>query len=264
MLKQRVLTTIIGLPLLIVIVCLGNPWFTLSISALAILAGIEFYRAAGLLKVKPLSFTGLIMIGALCLSYFCPVPDIRTILIIMASVICAVCLLFLQNTERNIMKWLWTMGGIIYIGLMLSFWGELRSLDQGMQWVLWTVVVIMACDIAAFFSGRKWGRHALAPNISPKKTWEGAVGGALASIILGLLLNLVFILPVSWWEVLILSLIVSLLGQAGDLVESVFKRNIGIKDSGHFFPGHGGVLDRIDSYIFTGVLVYYYIIFFVH
>ena len=149
------------------------------------------------------------------------------------------------------------MAGILYIGWMLSYWVELRSLEAGKELVFWAMFTTFASDTSAFFIGKAWGKHALAPSISPGKTWEGAIGGLLASIIASLILRTIFPLPFSYWQIAILGCIISLFAQLGDLAESLLKRNTGVKDAGKLIPGHGGILDRIDSLIFTGVIVYY-------
>jgi phosphatidate cytidylyltransferase len=100
----------------------------------------------------------------------------------------------------------------------------------------------------------------MAPNISPNKTWEGAAGGLSGSIGIGLLVVWIFKLPLGVWQTIALSSVISLFAQTGDLVESLFKRNMGAKDSGKALPGHGGVLDRIDGVVFAGIVVYYYVI----
>jgi phosphatidate cytidylyltransferase len=100
----------------------------------------------------------------------------------------------------------------------------------------------------------------MAPSVSPKKTWEGAIGGLLGSIIVSIILGIVFSLPLNYWQLALLGCVISILAQLGDLVESLLKRNTNVKDSGNLVPGHGGILDRIDSFIFTGILVYYCVI----
>jgi phosphatidate cytidylyltransferase len=104
------------------------------------------------------------------------------------------------------------------------------------------------------------GRHKLAPGISPGKTWEGAIAGVFGAIISSLLLVTLLSLPLSYGQAILLGLLVSIFGQLGDLTESLFKRNMGVKDSGRLIPGHGGVLDRMDSVVFAGIVVYYYVI----
>ena len=115
-------------------------------------------------------------------------------------------------------------------------------------------------DTTAFFVGRALGKHHLAPRISPGKTWEGAIAGVFGSIIVSLILVNLFGLPLSYGWTILLGLLVSIFGQLGDLVESLLKRNMGVKDSGRLISGHGGFLDRIDSVVFAGIVVYYYVL----
>ena len=134
----------------------------------------------------------------------------------------------------------------------------LRGLDDGRNWVFLALATTFASDTTAFFVGRALGRHKLAPAISPGKTWEGAIAGVIAAIIVSLFFTR--LLPISYVQALTLGLLVSIFGQLGDLVESLLKRNMGVKDSGKLFPGHGGALDRLDSVVFASVVVYYYVI----
>ena len=122
--------------------------------------------------------------------------------------------------------------------------------------------VTFASDTAAYFVGKGLGRHKLAPLISPGKTWEGTIGGLVGAVLFSLLFTLStpFSLPIEWGEALLLGLLVSVFGQIGDLLESLFKRYVGVKDSGKLIPGHGGFLDRMDSIVFAGAVVYYYLI----
>lgn len=165
--------------------------------------------------------------------------------------------------------WAWTIAGILYTGWLLGYLVALRDLDSNRTWQSWVFLALFttfASDTAAFFVGRALGRHKLAPQISPGKTWEGAIAGVLGAI----LVSLFFVLPtplslhLNWWQAIPLGLLVSILGQLGDLAESLFKRNMGVKDSSHLIPGHGGVLDRMDSVVFAGIVVYYYVIWAVH
>jgi phosphatidate cytidylyltransferase len=136
----------------------------------------------------------------------------------------------------------------------------LRGVDAGRDWVFFALFTTFASDTIAFFAGRALGRHKLAPGISPGKTWEGAIAGVFGAIIFSLLLVTLLSLPLSYGQAILLGLLVSIFGQLGDLTESLFKRNMGVKDSGRLIPGHGGVLDRMDSVVFAGIVVYYYVI----
>ena len=125
-----------------------------------------------------------------------------------------------------------------------------RVNDVGPHLVLALFVVVWGADIGAYFAGRRFGRHRLAPNVSPGKTWEGVVGGAVLALAAGALMAWIFVLPVG--AVVCISLVAVVFSVLGDLVESAFKRRVGVKDSGGLLPGHGGILDRIDSLTAAG------------
>ncbi len=259
MLRQRVLTSIVSLPLFIAAIWFGNPWFTFWMTAVAILCGIEFYRMASHHKIQPITYLGILVIVLLVVSPHYPDTTIKPFLITLAIIVSLIWLLFRSPKEQAFDNWAWTMAGILYIGWTISYWIDLRSLEAGGKWVFWILFTTIANDTSAYFIGRAWGKYSLATAISPNKTWEGAIGGLLAGVLISLIFSLLFSLPVNYWQAALLGCIISILAQLGDLVESLLKRNAGVKDSGKLFPGHGGILDRMDSFIFTGVAVYYYI-----
>lgn len=135
----------------------------------------------------------------------------------------------------------------------------MRILDNGREWVFFGLIATFASDTCAFFCGRAWGTKPLAPSISPGKTWQGAIGGGLATIVISIILKALLRLPADYWQIALLGCLTSIFAQLGDLAESLFKRNVGVKDSGRLLPGHGGILDRVDSLIFTGAIVYYWV-----
>jgi phosphatidate cytidylyltransferase len=151
------------------------------------------------------------------------------------------------------------VAGFLYVGWMLSFLVDLR-LEAGRNWVFFALFVTFGSDTAAYFIGRVLGKHRLAAQISPHKSWEGAGGGLLGAVAVSLLFTLSTPLqiPLSIGQGIILALLVSVFGQIGDLAESLLKRNTGVKESGNSIPGHGGFLDRMDSVVFAGVTVYLY------
>jgi phosphatidate cytidylyltransferase len=260
MLRHRILTAVVGLPLLIAIIWFGEPWFTILIAIMAVLGSWEFYRMTGRSKIQPITYFGMAWVLLLVISPHCPYSLTTPFLITSAIVISLIWLLFRSPSEQAFTNWAWTMAGVLYIGWMLSYWVELRSLEAGKELVFWAMFTTFANDTSAFFVGRAWGKHALAPSISAGKTWEGAIGGLLASIVVSLILGMIFPLPFSYWQTALLGCIISLFAQLGDLVESLLKRNTGVKDAGKLIPGHGGILDRLDSLIFTGVIVYYCVV----
>ncbi len=150
--------------------------------------------------------------------------------------------------------------GIVYITLPLSHLVLLGGTEPGRWWILFLLIVIWASDTSAFFVGRTLGRHKLCPAISPNKTVEGGVGGLLGAAGAAFIFNRYFSLGAGDIEVLILGVFLGTLGILGDLVESAMKRGAGVKDSGTVIPGHGGMLDRIDSMLFAVPALYYYLV----
>lgn len=149
--------------------------------------------------------------------------------------------------------------GVLYVGFFLPHAVLLReSGSDGWRWALFAVYVAMASDSGGYFSGRSFGKHALAPAISPSKTVEGGAGAVALAVCIALLCRVVFIPSVGVREAIALGITVSLLAQLGDLCESALKRAFGAKDSGWIIPGHGGILDRLDSILFPVVFMYYY------
>lgn len=260
MLKQRILSAAIGLPFLIAIFWFGDPWFTLLVATGAILGCLEFYKMVIPDKDRRFAYFGLLWSALFVFSLHIRVTYVLPLLIT-ATVVFPLILVFLSmRRDTAFSHWAWIIAGIFYTGWMLSFWVKLRSLTDGRYWALLALFVTFAYDTSAFFIGRSLGKHLLAPKISPGKTWEGAIGGTLGAIAACLILKSLFSLPIDYWQALLLSLLISLFAQLGDLVESLLKRSSGVKDSGKLIPGHGGVLDRIDSLIFSGVVVYYYVV----
>jgi len=154
------------------------------------------------------------------------------------------------------------MGGILYVGWLLSLLVTLR-IEAGREWVFLALFTTFGSDTAAYFIGKAFGRHKLAPGISPGKTWEGAIAGVFGGVIISLLfiLSTPLQLPLGYGQAVLLGVLISVFGQLGDLAESLLKRNAGVKDSGGLMPGHGGLLDRMDSVVLAGVVVYLYYIF---
>lgn len=271
MLKKRIITSIWFVSLLVVVVWFGGePGFTALMVVFSILAALEFYHMVAGSKVSPLSCFGLVWVSLFILSRNSQVisalePYLNAALITPLLLTTAVIpplfwLLSRRQKEGAFATWAWTIAGILYIGWLLSHMVALRGLEDGRNWVFFVLFVTWLSDTTAFFTGRRLGRHKLAPSISPGKTWEGAIGGIGGAIAMSVLFftPTPFQLSLAYWQVIPLSIGVSVLGQAGDVVESLLKRNMGAKDSGTLMPGHGGILDRMDSMIFAGVLVYYY------
>jgi len=274
MLKQRVITAVIGVPLVLLAIWFGTPWFSLLIAAAALAGTYEFYHMSKFDRREPLIYFGLLWALALVLSPHYRSTDVLPIVITATMLISLIWLLCRSPGEKAFRNWAWTIVGALYVGWMLSYWLNLRGLEEmdkageivevGRNWVYLAMLTIFANDTGAFFIGRARGKHKLAPAISPAKTWEGAIGGLisaiLGAILITIILNLISPFTFEYWQIILLGFLVSVFAQLGDLVESLLKRNMGVKESGNLLPGHGGILDRFDSLIFVGAVVYYYLI----
>jgi phosphatidate cytidylyltransferase len=270
MFKLRTISTIIALPIVAILVWLGTPWMTLLAVAWGMGSVFEFYGLVSKAKgLAPLTYFGMLWVALFILSpNFVNISQIRdlqpvSILLATAIIIPLIVLLVRKGKENAFANWAWTIAGILYIGWLLSYYVALRDLvDYGRGWVFMALLCTFASDISAYLVGRSLGRHKMAPYISPNKTWEGAVGGLAGAIIVSAIVALLFKLPIGYIEAIALGILISVFGQLGDLVKSLFKRNMTVKDSGNVLPGHGGFLDRIDSVAFAGVIVYYFVILF--
>ncbi len=155
-----------------------------------------------------------------------------------------------------------TLGGALYVGGLLGYAPLLAGLPEGAgraggtAWLLVVVLGTASCDTGAYLVGSAIGRHKMIPHISPGKTWEGLAGGTLGSIVAAVALS--GLLRLSLAQAVLLGLLVCIAAVAGDLCESLLKRAVGVKDSGHLIPGHGGILDRVDSILFVLLAVYWF------
>jgi len=276
MLKQRVLTALVGTPLIIAAIWFdefeGPPWFAIVMAVWGVLAVYEFYKITNTTRIRPLAVFGMVWTVLFILNPLFYYP-LYPLLITTAVVVPLIGLVLRREKEGNFISWVWMIGGIFYLGWMLSHFVALRGLDnpntlmdEGRNWVFFALFATWASDTIAYFVGRKFGKHKLAPSISPGKTWEGAIGGIIGAAAVSTLFftPTPLQLPLVSWQAILLGILVSVIGQIGDLAESLLKRNVGVKDSGTLVVGHGGFLDRIDSVVFAGVAVYYYVVFAVY
>jgi phosphatidate cytidylyltransferase len=272
--KLRVLTAVVGIPLLLAFVHFDFkadtewfsriPLFILPVGAAAALGGWEFYRLGTHAGARPLTVFGIIW-GVLFVVAALFQVDWATASLLASAAVLPLIWLAVFRRETWLQSWGWTLAGILYLGWMVGHYVMLRQMDHGRELVILAIFTTFACDTSAFFIGRAWGRHHMTPRISPHKTWEGAAGGfagaVAAAAALCYLLNLSdWTLPLSYLEAVGAGCLVGVAAQLGDLLESLLKRRAGVKDSGNLLPGHGGVLDRIDSLVFTGVIVYYFVL----
>ncbi len=182
------------------------------------------------------------------------------LLFFLISTLLLLALMYLFNLgplDQLIFRLGWQVIGRIYVPLLLGHLVLLRQLPDGRGWVFLVLFAVMACDTLAYFVGVSFGKHKLYPAVSPKKSIEGSLGGLVGSC-LGVWLAAALFLPAFGAEhVILVGLLLGVAGQIGDLFESLLKRACGVKDSGGIFPGHGGILDRLDSLLFAFPLAYY-------
>ncbi len=274
MLKKRVITALWGIPLVIAAAWFDTPiaWFSVLALVLGAAGAWEFYKLTGVSRIVPLAVFGVIFTLLFIIyphiNYSLNIPP-ASLVLTGAVVLSLILLVFLPKKEGLFIHWAGMIAGMLYIGWMLSFLVALRLEpgtvafpEVGRNFLFLALFATFGSDTAAFFIGKAFGRHKLAPQISPGKTWEGAIAGVAGGIIISLLFTLEtsLQLPLSWWQAILLGALVSVFGQVGDLAESLLKRNYGVKDSGSLMPGHGGILDRMDSVLFAGAVVYLYYI----
>jgi len=248
-------------PLLAVVFWGGYPLMA-AVCFVAVVGLKEFYHGFEAMGVKASYAVGAVSIAALYgIDLFTgregiTVGNFRWYLLWVFGVILASLLYLFKIDERKLEDGMATLVGIFYV---VFFSYHVVLIDQS-RWprMVWLVLITaFATDIMAYFSGYFFGKHKLCPKISPKKTVEGSVGGTLGSIICCGLFGY-FVLPDLLIHCLVIGVLGGVISQFGDLTASIFKRKMGIKDYGHLIPGHGGILDRFDSVLFTAPLVYYY------
>jgi phosphatidate cytidylyltransferase len=167
-----------------------------------------------------------------------------------------------KDLSSTISKMGMALFGILFIGFLLAYVSLIRNMTHGKLWVLFLIVTVWTGDISALLSGSFFGRHKLYPKISPKKTFEGLVGAIAGSIMVALAFALLFIPNLQKKSCILLAIGLGIFGQFGDFTESMLKRSVQVKDSGTLIPGHGGMLDRLDSFFFSAPFLHYSLLYF--
>lgn len=261
----RVVTALVGIPLLLLVVWFGFPWLMLALLAVSLLALGELYRLVARGGVSPSIAAGSPLMVATVLAFQFR-QSWGEYLSLMVAGGCILSLVWVMVVRRNgFTSWACTVGGVLYVGFLLSHALLLREVgegtSEGRNWLLFAFLTTFANDTGAFFTGRAIGRHAMAPTISPRKTWEGAIGGLVFAVGIAVALGALFRLPAGAWQYALLGLAIGVAAQLGDLAESKIKRTAQVKEAGGLLPGHGGLLDRLDSVLFVLPVVYYLVVF---
>ncbi len=259
-LRSRALTAIVGIPLLILLVGWGPVWaFAGVFVALVIEALREYFVMAFPGRVKEQLWGILFGLSLSLVLLLSGVSKGELGLSLLFVLFFSIYLFMSGKLEERLKRLAWTLVGAVYLGYLLPHWVLLFRMPHGRAWVFFVLLVIMVGDTAAYFIGTCFGTRKLAPEISPGKTVEGALGYVAGSVIVGCLGAKFLITELGATEVIALSAMLSILGQIGDLFESLIKRVFAVKDSGILLPGHGGLLDRLDSLIFPAVFATTYL-----
>jgi phosphatidate cytidylyltransferase len=293
-LAQRVLVGVVAIPIILVLCMAGGPYFFGFIALVSAVTLREFYGLAEAKGARPLMVAGIVAGFAINLSFYVSWPAQPVLLVV--TLVAAVVLFSLWELFRNdgspLLNLSATFFGLLYVSLLFGtliglrelfdpgaiplgrilMWGAMppastgAATDTGAQMHRWggylvisVLVMIWICDSAAFHVGAPLGKHKLFPRVSPNKSWEGAIAGFVFAIIAAIAAKYLVLAFLPLASAIVIGAIVGTAGQLGDLVESLFKRDAGVKDSSALIPGHGGALDRFDSILLVSPCVYLYL-----
>ncbi len=257
--KKKIWTALILIPPVVLLIAFGPPVLFALIVFITILIGLLEFNTLALPQSRQIHRLAGMGMG-LILSLFVVYGELKYFVPFLALMICLLCAFYLMTVENlpSVISHLGTtLFGMFYVGFLLSHIILVRNQIDGGRWVLFLIITVWAGDIIALFSGTLFGRHKLYPKISPNKTYEGLLGAVIGSVVIGWLYASLFLPGFDKGVCLLITIALGLLGQLGDFTESMIKRSAQVKDSGSLFPGHGGVLDRIDSFLFSTPFFYY-------
>ena len=259
----RVLSGLALIPIMFVVVWFLPPAY---FAGLAVAAGVigqgELYTMAKARGIEPLRIVGVVLGSLLIINVYTPLypylggPAFWITLSVLAVLTAR--LFSRRPVEGALEDIAVTLLGIFYVAMLFGFQVAIHA-GQGKKWLVFLYLVIWAADTGAYYAGTTWGRHRLYEKISPKKSIEGLVGGTLASVVAAALCKIWLVPAIGWAEAVLVGALLALVGTVGDLVESLIKRSAGVKDSGTLIPGHGGILDRMDSMLFAAPVLFYYL-----
>lgn len=276
MLRDRARSAAILVPPLLLAVWLGGPWILILVGIAVILAAIEAFRLLTAAGMHALPWLGVVLAFVVALGD--SVKELPggsgLLLAALGIVLVGIGALTRLDPREGIAVFATTTFGALYVSL-LGFVARLATsgtavdptsalgwLGSNRAWILALILVVWAFDTFAYFTGRRFGRHPFMAHISPSKTLEGVIGGLVAAGIVGAVLVAAIGRP--WLAGLGFGLVLAAAAQAGDLAESMLKRAAGAKDAGTLIPGHGGMLDRIDSFLFAAPVAYFYVVSILH
>lgn len=265
---KRIIVSILAIPVIIGATYLGRYYFLGLVLAIALVSFVEFSLMMKKKDINPNISLGIIAVLVLLLNQFKPfVSDYTVYLLII--VLLSLTELF-RNKGSAILNMGSTLLGIFYIVLLAGALINIREFYppigelyfRGGFLLISVLATIWICDSAAFFGGTALGKHKLFPRVSPNKSWEGAIFGLVFAILTMLFAKVLVLNFLDWTSVIVIGIIVGTIGQLGDLIESLFKRDAGVKDSSNLIPGHGGIFDRFDSLLFSAPVILLYLRYF--
>jgi phosphatidate cytidylyltransferase len=267
MLIKRVLGSLalaaIGFPALIA----GGYYYPALIIVLLGIATWEYgnvFHTAGFKPSEPILVGGVVLL--LLLRTFLPDQAGFGLTLLFLAAMTWHLIAYEKGREKAASDFTVTVAGIVYLGWIGAYLIDIRRMQNGLWWLLLVLPAVWLADMAAYFVGSRYGRHKLSPRLSPKKSWEGywagVIFGTIGTIGLAILWHTLGGPAIAWWKAGVLGAAISTLTVFGDLGESMLKRQAGLKDASNIIPGHGGVLDRMDSWLWAGALGYLIIIFF--
>ena len=265
---RRWLTALIILPLLLLVLFKGG--HILFVLLLLVVNGLAQWEFLSMFTPEAEAFRRLkpIILGSVLLLSFCTAQRVTTLcnpsgpLFVLVAILFVLFLFYLiayshiPDLSRDLMV---NLLGLLYIPLLLGHFVWLRYLGDGQWWVFWLLMVIMAGDTGAFYAGRTWGKTKLYPEVSPGKTWAGVAGGLAAAVVVGAAVGRWALPSMSVMGLGGLALLLAVVGLLGDLFESMLKRQAQVKDASEILPGHGGMLDRLDSLFFAFPTTYLFL-----
>lgn len=268
------ITGAIALPLLVFLILKGSLLvFSCFVVLLSLLGLGEFYRMAlperrieGVAASFFGAFIPIVLVAPELILRFLPLPNVPSVPVFILTaffVVFGILILFrVRDIKLAAGETAFLGMGIVYVPILLTHLVWLRALPHGIEWIFLLLLIVMSGDTGAYYVGCNFGKRKLYPIVSPNKSIEGAVGGLFGSIVGAFVAKLTFFPGLAVIDCIVTALVMGPLGQVGDLFESLLKRSFGVKDSGVIVPGHGGILDRLDSILFAAPAAYYYACFF--
>lgn len=262
---KRLTSALLGFPLVVIILTFGNKYVVdICLAIIALLSMQEYFNVIKH-ECKPIKWLGYISCLFIALIHFVPehVPQniTNSILILIVPILMLISFLqvIITNMKTNFKDVVYTLFGILYVITSISFIALTRGLENGIAIVWYAIIAAWGTDTFAYLVGKKWGKHKFS-KVSPKKSIEGCIAGVVGAIIIAVIytiaINSIFKYGYSYLYVIVITAILSIIGQVGDFTESSIKRYVNVKDASNLIPGHGGMLDRIDSLMFIAPFAY--------